>query len=188
MNTLLDLCQTNLYKTDKFYPVNGWHSYIENFYSNQFLEKKLEPLKILEIGIYQGFSLCLWKDYFINSDIFGIDLSLSKLDLNLDLSERITLMKGDAYSSGILDLFKDEYFDIVIDDGPHTFESQKLFFEKYFSKVKKNGYLICEDIKDMDILLELTQVIPTQSRKNIKIIDLREIDNRTDSLMLFLKK
>ena len=37
-------------------------------------------------------------------------------------------------------------FDFIIDDGPHTLKSQIKAILYYFPKLKKNGYLIIEDI------------------------------------------
>jgi hypothetical protein len=43
-------------------------------------------------------------------------------------------------------LFEDLYFDIVIDDGPHTYESFEMVITKYYSKLKSGGILVVEDI------------------------------------------
>ena len=188
MSNLLELCQTGLYPTDKFYPTQGWHSYIENFYSEQFVHKQQSAKNILEIGVWQGASLRLWKDYFSHANIIGIDIKLPDLPDELFTDDRLSLIRGNAYSDFMVDNFKDEHFDIIIDDGPHTYESQCLFFKKYLRKVKPDGYLICEDIKGIDYLLDLIRSIPLHYRNNLQIIDLREKDNRFDSLILFLKK
>ena len=67
------------YGTDKQKDV---HNYVQ-FYEKYFTPIKEEKLKILEIGIYRppvggkasvGASLKTWGDYFINSEIYGVDL------------------------------------------------------------------------------------------------------------------
>jgi len=185
MSSLTDFCNTNLYNTDKFYSGHLRHSYIENFYSKIFESKKESAKNILEIGIYEGGSIQLWRDYFTNSTIFGIDCAIQP---TAPIGDRTYLIYGDAYSDSIVNSFTDNYFDIIIDDGPHTVESQCLFFEKYFSKLKSGGYLICEDINGMDSLLKITNHIPNEYKSKIEIIDLRRIDNRFDSLILFVEK
>ena len=39
-----------------------------------------------------------------------------------------------------------EGFDIIIEDGLHTFEANVCFFENSIHKLKKGGYFIIEDI------------------------------------------
>jgi autotransporter strand-loop-strand O-heptosyltransferase len=60
-------------------------------------------------------------------------------------------------------------FDIIIDDGPHTWKSQKWFFENYYDLLNDGGVLFCEDIHENNYinLKELT------SRLNLYVLDLR---------------
>ena len=70
------------YKTDKC----SWcHHYTEK-YNSLFKERRNEKLKILEIGIGSAPmpSLRLWKDYFPNSQIFGIDIEESYIDNSVE--------------------------------------------------------------------------------------------------------
>ena len=52
---------------------------------------------------------------------------------------------GDSYSDEIVSQHPDA--DIIIDDGPHTVESQILFLQKYLPKLNKGGILIIEDVQ-----------------------------------------
>ena len=42
-------------------------------------------------------------------------------------------------------------FDIIIEDGLHTFEANKCFFENSIHKVKRGGIYIIEDITNIDL-------------------------------------
>lgn len=44
----------------------------------------------------------------------------------------------------------EENFDIIIEDGLHTFEANVCFFENSIHKLKQNGYFIIEDIRVID--------------------------------------
>jgi hypothetical protein len=55
------------YGTDK----NTIHDYINGFYESGLLPYKEKALDVLEIGIYFGASLKLWREYFINARIYG---------------------------------------------------------------------------------------------------------------------
>ena len=57
-------------KTDKSSLV---HNYCEK-YELYFDKIRFENLKILEIGVQNGFSLKMWEKYFQNSLIYGIDI------------------------------------------------------------------------------------------------------------------
>ena len=75
MNKENDLKKISLlYSSDKVE-----HGYID-IYHDYFKEIKDEKLKILEIGIADGYSLLTWSDYFKNSTIIGIDIH--KIDDN----------------------------------------------------------------------------------------------------------
>jgi hypothetical protein len=59
----------------------------------------------------------------------------------------------DAYQQATVDLFEDDFFDYIVDDGPHSVDSQCYAIEHYLCKVKPGGKLIIEDVqnaKDID--------------------------------------
>ncbi len=190
--TLLDLCNTQQYDTDKFFghPFQ-WHSYIENFYSKTFANKQHTARNVLEVGIYTGGSLKLWRDYFVNATVFGIDTRSTDLlsEFTLSFNElRMYQIYGDAYSDELVQSLKNNYYDIIIDDGPHTIESQCMFAQKYFDKLKPGGYFVCEDIASLENWYEIKNFLPIEYQDKTQLIDLREQDNRYDSVILFVEK
>ena len=62
----------------------------------------------------------------------------------------------------------------MLDDGPHTLESQKKFIELYLPMLTDNGIFVIEDIQDIKHIKELTEVTPEEYRNYIKVYDLRE--------------
>jgi hypothetical protein len=175
--------------TDK----NTCHSYIENFYEKVFEPYKESKIDLLEIGIETGGSLKLWKEYFLNSkSIIGIDISDEKIDQRYRNIDGVTINIGDAYDEKFSKKF--EQFDIIIDDGPHTLESQLKSVELYLPKLKEDGLFIIEDIQSIehfDSLIEkskkVCELIDNQIEYNVECIDLRDKKGRWDDLIFLIR-
>lgn len=126
------------YCTDKYQL-----GYYDHFYEQHLKPYTKKPINMLEIGIRGGGSIKIWREYFhLNSNIYGGDINpFNKI-------ENATCYQMDMYSQEALNLFEESYFDIVIDDGPHTYESFEMVIQKYYSKLKTGGILIIEDVID----------------------------------------
>lgn len=140
------------YCTDKYQL-----GYYDHFYEKQFNPYLKLPINILEIGIRGGGSIKIWKEYFHpDSNVYGGDIE------NFNPIENTTCYKIDMYSQEALNLFEDSYFDIVVDDGPHTYESFVSVITKYYSKIKDGGILVVEDVivpSWVEPLIELSKSI-----------------------------
>jgi 23S rRNA U2552 (ribose-2'-O)-methylase RlmE/FtsJ len=166
------------YQTDKYTA----HCYIEHLYSKIFPQRKDSTKNILEIGVYVGESIRLWRDYFTNASIYALDFYPCEAIKN---SDRINHIIGDAYSPEIIDQLHSD-FDIIIDDGPHTLNSMQIFLSKYTTKLNSSGVLILEDIQDYDHIENLKTFVPESLRHKIQIYDLRKIQNRYDDLVMVI--
>ena len=173
------------------------HSYIEHYYDKEFSEIRPANLNFLEIGIWEGSSLKLWKSWFVNANIFGIDNNEGIFD-NKRISNFMdipgtTIIWDDAYSDSVVNKFNDNYFDYIIDDGPHTLDSHILCIEKWVPKLKPGGKLIIEDIYYLSA--DATPLVGETLVKHIntslctyKFFDLRKIKNRGDDIILEITK
>lgn len=149
--TLLEYTKTNPPKTDK-YDLGYFHA----FYSDLFSPLKDQSLNILEIGTYYGDSVKYWRDYFPNSVVFALDVFHCP---NIVNEERLVHIVGDAYNTTFLNTLPNKFFDIIIDDGPHTYESMEFFLLNYIKLLKPNGLMILEDIIDVTWTPRLLQLI-----------------------------
>ena len=127
-------------------------SYIEKFYERHFAAYRDQPIKLMEIGFRHGASLALWSTYFTKGSILGVDnYSDAAVGDDLPIVEEwikhpnIEISIGDAYSRSFADKITGP-FDIVIDDGPHTLETQQIALELYLPKLKPSGVFVVEDI------------------------------------------
>jgi hypothetical protein len=137
--TLSSLCEK--YTSDK---CPKGHNFTE-VYELFFHPIKDNAKKIMEIGIAQGASLNLWRNYFPNATIYGVDIfDMSKFDSNY-----IKTFIGNQSKREDLQKFISRYgdnFDIILDDGGHTMEQQQISLGFLFKHIKPGGYYIIEDV------------------------------------------
>ena len=188
---LVDLVDNS--KTDK----NTQHSYLD-LYTSLLSKKKYTAKNILEIGIgdfgaKNGGSIKLWRDYFTNATIYALDiLPISRVMDELINDKRVILYTEiDGYNK---DFFKTEFldknieFDFMLDDGPHTLESMIKFIDLYSKIMTNDGILIVEDVQSFDWIKILTNQVPDDLKKFIKVYDLRNIKNRYDDIVFTIDK
>lgn len=120
------------------------HNFVE-IYEKFFFQWITDPIRILEIGIYNGGSLGMWYDYFPKASIFGIDIEPKAQYEN----DRTKTFVADQVSRDQLKKFIDTYggdFNIIIDDGGHAMAQQEVSFGFLFPFVKSGGYYVIEDL------------------------------------------
>jgi len=189
--SLIEIVDSTL--TDK----NTTHSYLE-LYERLLNSKKETTGNILEIGIgdfgeKNGGSIKLWRDYFLNATIYGLDI-LSKdrvIDDLINHPRVVLLTEIDAYNE---DFFQTTFLDknikceMMLDDGPHTLDSLKQFIKLYSQLLSDNGVLIIEDVQSWDWIDILKNEVPDNLKEFIEIYDLRETKNRYDDLVFVINK
>jgi Methyltransferase domain len=130
------------YGTDKS---SSFHNYTE-IYERYFSNLSQEPIKLLEIGIYEGASVQMWEDYFPNGDLHFIDKDPSIIKYQSQRSHYHYLDQSNRYELLNFISETDGDFDIIIDDGGHRMEQQIISFQMLFSHMKPGGLYIIEDI------------------------------------------
>lgn len=128
------------YDTDK-------HQFYLNNYERHFRFIFQQPIKLLELGIFRGGSLLLWRDFFQYGHIVGLDLNHVAID---DPTGRISVYQGDQRDLRLLDRIATECapdgFDIIIDDASHIAEFTKISFWHLFDNyLKPGGHYVIED-------------------------------------------
>jgi hypothetical protein len=127
----------------KKYPSKGKLHFLK-IYDDYFKNFKNKKINILEIGVHEGKSLMIWKDYFPKANIIGIDLKSYNFNIN-----RIFTFQGDQtdinFLLGLSRKFKK--FDIIIDDGSHVCSHIIKTFGALFDFLKEDGLYICEDLQ-----------------------------------------
>lgn len=156
--TLLEIA--NKWRTDK--AENG---YID-VYERYFEELRHEELNVLEIGVKRGHpgyphgaaSHRTWKEYFSNSQIFGIDIDPKNKEYE---QERLQIFIGSQHDPEIHKAVVDAAggsLDIIIDDGSHVNSLTLASFEGLFPHLKSGGWYVIEDTGATYLDLESCQV------------------------------
>jgi hypothetical protein len=141
---MLSLTQLNeQHKSDK----GTKHPYLQEYYEKRFSVLKESVKNLLEVGVWYGCSIKLWKDYFINANIVGVDWKNRKE--HFDNFERIQLITGDSTKKETYNNLPN-YFNIIIDDGDHKSGSQIKTFEILYTKLIKDGIYIIEDVYNLE--------------------------------------
>lgn len=115
-----------------------------NHYQEYFEAIREKSITLLEIGVYRGASLRMWREYFPNARIYGIDISRAYIHQ----WPGIPVFIGDATSKTFLQICLDDMIDvdIVIDDASHKTTDQAVVFDFLFPKLNPNGIYVCEDL------------------------------------------
>ena len=121
------------------------------FYDGLFRNKKLEKLRIAELGILSGSSLLMWQEYFPNSEIYGFEYNDDLINEFKQKNSQacisishIDVTNSDSIRGAFIN--KDIMFDVIIDDTTHQFEDQIRVIENTYKYLKPGGVLIIEDI------------------------------------------
>ena len=179
---------------------NGWpttdkgsfHDYLEAYYTEEFANPE-RVMSVLEIGVQNGGSLILWHEWFTNAKIVGIDIMDACLNNYKEASlgrefPRIEIIIADGYDKSVVDTHKDNSYDYIIDDGPHSIESMKIAIELWMPKVKIGGKLIIEDVQSVEWFEELASHAKKFGYEKYRTFDFRENKLRSDDLIFELEK
>jgi hypothetical protein len=134
-NSLENIAKT--FDTDKFYE----HQYVQKVYSELFSPIKNDIKTFVEIGVHKGGSLRMWKTYFPNARVIGLDINSSTVEncevIVCDQSKEEDLLKIQEIIRGA---------DVILDDGSHRMFDQQKTFSVFFKSLKPGGIYILEDL------------------------------------------
>ena len=159
------------------------HSYLDTY--EELFKDRRDINDLLEIGIDKGGSLKLWSDYFKNASIYGMDITNV---LKVDNVERVSIDFIDAYDKKNI---PNKKFDIIIDDGPHTFMSVIQFLFYYLPLLTDDGIAIIEDVQTIACIDVFNLIIEEhfpELRQCVSVYDIREKKGRYDDILYVIDK
>jgi hypothetical protein len=100
--------------------------------------------RMLEIGVQSGASIRMWRDFFPQAEIVGIDRN-PKCARHAEGNVTIEIVdQGDPDAMRAF-ANRSDAFDVIIDDGGHTMRQQIVSFELLFPKLAGDGIYYIED-------------------------------------------
>jgi hypothetical protein len=154
----------SLYGTDKV--ARG----ILPFYDALFGKRREICQRILEIGVFFGASIRMWRDYFPNAEIHGADVFLGPQGnghrfpeytafwnawkrgcaIGAEEFQRVNLYNVDLFKRDELEAYVANQFvgtfDMVLDNGSNRMRDQQLCLGILFPLVKPGGYYVIEHL------------------------------------------
>lgn len=114
---------------------------------------------LLEIGIMDGASLGMWREYWPRATIIGVDNVQRRLPARL---HGVTTVLADATESADADkLAALGPFDVILDDASHLTGDQQKTFDLLWEHVAPGGFYIIEDLHTSHMTNYRTSVIST---------------------------
>jgi len=133
-----------------FFDANGrlvdkWLQYLP-VYERHFERFRGTNFGMLEIGVFQGGSLELWRNYFGEKmRLFGIDINPACAGF-VDRPNEVRIgsqADPDFLKSVVAEMGR---LDLVLDDGSHIAEHQKASFDTLFPLLAEGGLYVIEDM------------------------------------------
>ena len=145
---LLALDETELgalFYGNKGQVVHKWIHYPE-IYETYLGKYQGSDFRMLEIGVYKGGSLDLWRRYFgANATIFGIDINSDCANFaNAPNQVRIGSQADPVFLEKTIEEMGVP--DVILDDGSHVAEHQLASFRYLWPQLKPGGLYIIEDL------------------------------------------
>ncbi len=124
--------------------LSKWRHYFD-IYHRHFERFRGRKPTVVEIGVFHGGSLEMWRSYFGDgARIVGVDVDPRVLELNLP---GIEIIIGDQGDRAFLARLAAEVgpIDILIDDGGHTMPQQIATVETLYGAIAPEGVILVED-------------------------------------------
>ena len=123
-----------------------WEKYFD-IYENIFSKYKDKACTFVEIGVHNGGSLGIWRQYFSkNSKIIGIDIN-NECKKFEDKENNIEIFIGNQSDENFWKFFFEKVgkVDIILDDGGHTNLNQIITTACTIKNINDGGVLLIED-------------------------------------------
>ena len=118
-------------------------------YLEQFKDKEIS---ILEVGVFNGHSTEAFHEFLPKANLYGLDIFVRTRaeDLECYKKDRTQWIKASSIDPSTPRLIKEKFgnvkFDVIIDDGLHTPQANKMTFRYLSPLLKDDGVFFIEDV------------------------------------------
>lgn len=143
--TIHELAAQAFCQTDKQNPTHAFQglTYL-HIYERYFEARRESAKRVLEIGVLRGDSVRLWRDYFPNASIVGLDIDPAVCGQE----DRITIIHGDQSNpDDLARVSQHGPFDVIVDDGSHISCHMVASFNGLWGSVVPSGLYCMEDMR-----------------------------------------
>lgn len=156
-------------------------------------------IKVLEVGVFHGQSILMWREYFPKAEIHGVDIDFSASGKVLAGTPGVHLHRVNCDVEEEIAEFARQHggFDVIIDDGGHTMRQQQLALKVLWKVLSPGGLFIMEDLHTsleefypgynaerqpttLSLLEELVYRVDSFESRFITHADVAEIMSQTD--------
>lgn len=136
--TLNDLMEK--YGTDKG---TSEHNYAP-IYADHFAFRRLHANRVLELGVWKGASLRVWREYFPYATVIGVD----KVDRKIKI-QGVEMVFSEQDDPELVEYLRDMYgsLDIIIDDASHISSKTISTFKNLWPLLNSGGIYVIEDLQ-----------------------------------------
>lgn len=157
------------------------HSY-HHIYPTLLEPRRLEPLRILEVGVRYGGSLKLWREFFPNAVVVvGVDNGSEAGVWKPDVDGIVVVTADSTDPESVKVLAEYGPFDLIIDDGDHRPSSQIATYKALSPYLAPGAIYVIEDLEGIVPAQEVQSVVGGQ------IADLRWVKERHDDILILIK-
>jgi hypothetical protein len=214
-NLVSELCDR--YGSDKGEVRSSGHPYAwpshtyADFYSRLFSHCRHDVTKVFECGLgtnnpdlpssmgvegKPGASLRVWREFFPNAIIYGADIDRDVLFEE----DRIKTFYIDQLDPNSVEAFWKNVgvddFDLIVDDGLHTFDAGSCLFKNSAKYLSDNGVYVIEDVVLSDLIrykkffgaTDFVVDYVTMFRPNIELDDRSHIRRLDNNNMVVIRK
>ena len=186
----------------------GYHNYT-TLYHSLFSSLRDQQVNILEVGLgtnnpnipsnmgvngRPGASLRGWEEYFTHPDTKIVGLDIDK-DILFQTNKIKTFYCDQTNATSIDTVWNSipeiSEFDIIVDDGLHTYEAGISFLENSMHKLKKGGIYIVEDLlpdTQFKFQVNLEGLKDKYELSHVSIVTIPHTANNIDNCVLLIKK
>jgi hypothetical protein len=134
-----------------------------------------------------GASLRAWRAYFPNADIYGADIDRRVLFEETRIKTFYCDQTNPADIAALWKSMPGISFDLMIDDGLHEFQANKLFLQHSIGHLADGGLYVIEDVSTNEQSLQLFKQLLSDLDMPSVILKLPHEVNNSDNCLILIK-